>query len=208
MSSNWTRRALSAAALAPALLLLACGGNDTNSNRIKPLQATLNIAAFPNSPDPAVYFVKDPKDTRFPDLETVQVRLYTTTPQTFDAYTVEVHFDPTLVQVGDALEFDPGILGGCGSGAPCAPLCLVNSDMSTGTLLIGVAATGSCPATTLSTDTMLVRIGFIAENTIDPPGSPIELIQGAGRGDCEILLGQSDLGIQCVDGNALMTATH
>jgi hypothetical protein len=212
MSSNWTRRALSAAALAPALLLLACGGNDTNSNRIKPLQATLNIAAFPNSPDPAVYFVKDPKDTRFPDLETVQVRLYTTTPQTFDDYSIEIHFDPSVIQVGTVFEYDPSVLGGCFSGNACAPIaCLVNQDVnSTGTLIISVAGstTAPCSATTLTTDTMLVRIGFIVQNTIDPPGSPIEFIVGPGTGHCEILLGLTNLGIPFEDGNALMTATH
>lgn len=214
MSSNWTRRALSAAALAPALFLLACGGSDKNSNRIKPIQATLTIDPFTNSPDPAVYFVKDPKDARFPDLETVQVRLYTSGPVTFDAYSLEIHFDPSRVQMGNVFEFDQGVLGGCNSGLPCSPTCQVNSSdvNSTGTLLIGVAAFGGCPATTLSTDTMLVRIGFLAQTTIDPPGTPIELIQGAGRGDCEILQYVApdlvDLGIQCVGGNALMTASR
>jgi hypothetical protein len=215
MSSNWTRRTRWAAALAPALLLLACGGNDSNPNRIKPIEATLTIDPFPNSPDPAVYLVKDPKNPGFPDLETVQVRLYTAAaPITFDAYTVEIHFDPSVVQVGSVFEYDPNILGGCNSGQACAPTCQVNSSEvnSTGTLLIGVSAFSGCPATTLTADTMLVRIGFIAQTTIDPPGTSIELIQGPGTGDCEILLydpsGLVNLGIQCVSGNALMTASR
>ena len=210
MSSKWTRRVLTAAVLAPAFLLLACGGDDSPKNRIKPIQATLTIDPFTNSPDPAVYLVKDPKNGQFPDLETVQIRLYTTAPVTFDAYTIEMHFDPSKVQVGNAFEFDAGILGGCNSGLPCAPTCLINqSDVnSTGTLLIGVAKKATCPDTTVSLDTMLVRIGFIAQTTIDPPGTPIDLIQGAGHGDCEILLGLTDLGIPCVGGNALMTASR
>jgi len=210
MSSKWTRRVLAAAVLAPAFLLLACGGGDSPRNRIKPIQATLTIDPFPNSPDPAIYLVKDPKNAQFPDLETVQVRLYTTAPVTFDAYTIEVHFDPSRVQVGNAFEFDAGVLGGCNSGAPCAPTCIINqSDVnSTGTLLIGVAKKNTCPDTTVSLDTMLVRIGFIAQTTIDPPGTPIDLIQGTGHGDCEILLGLTDPGIPCVGGNALMTASR
>src|SRR6185295_8088947 len=125
------------------------------------------------------------------------------------------HFDPSVVQVGNVFEYDPNILGGCNSGTACAPTCLVNSDVnSTGTLLIGVSKVGTtCPDTTLTADTMLVRIGFIAQTTIDPPGSPIELFTSSNpppsdRGDCEILLGSSDLGIPCVGGNALMTATR
>ena len=211
MSSKWTRRVLTAAVLAPAFLLLACGGDDSPKNRIKPIQATLTIDPFTNSPDPAVYLVKDPKNGQFPDLETVQIRLYTTAPVTFDAYSIEMHFDPSKVQVGNAFEFDAGILGGCNNGLPCAPFCIINqADFnSTGTLLIGVAKSApTCPDTTVSLDTMLVRIGFIAQTTIDPPGTPIDLIQGAGHGDCEILLGTNDQGISCVGGNALMTASR
>lgn len=211
MSSNWTRRVLTAAVLAPAFLLLACGGDDSPKNRIKPIQATLTIDPFTNSPDPAVYLVKDPKNAQFPDLETVQLRLYTTAPVTFDAYTIEMHFDPSRVQVGDAFEFDAGILGGCNSDLPCEPTCFINKSNvnSTGTLLIGVVKSATtCPDTTVSLDTMLVRIGFIAQTTIDPPGTPIDLIQGAGHGDCEILLGTIDQGISCVGGNALMTASR
>ena len=189
---------------------MACG-DDSPSNRIKPIQATLSIDAFPNSPDPAVYLEKDPKDPDFPDLETVQVKLYTSvSPVTFDAYNVEIHFDPSKIQIGNAFEFSPTVLGGCNSGVPCAPICLVNNSVvnSTGELIIGVAAPRGCPATTLTADTMLVRVGFIAQTTIDPPGIPIELIQGAGTGDCEILLSAADLGIPCVGGNALMTASR
>lgn len=221
MSSNWTRRRLSAAALAPALLFLACGGDNPNSNRIKPIQATLTIDPFLNSPDPAVYLVKDPKDARFPDLETVQVRLFTSgSAVTFDAYTIEIHFDPSLVQVGSVFEYDTGVLGGCNSGAQCAPLrCQVNTQdvNSTGVLLIAVVGSNnaSCSPTTLTTDTMLVRIGFIAQTTIDPPGSAIDLFTNpvsTEHGDCEILLydstGLVDQGVLCIGGNALMTASR
>ncbi len=203
-----------AAALLLVLLLPACGKDEGPENRIKPIQATLTIDPVPVTPAQAVYFVKDPKDLRFPDLETVQVKLYTTTPVSFDAYTLEIHFDPTVVQIGDVFEYNPDILGGCNSGNACAPLCEINTGdvNSTGILLLGVAATTQgCPPTTVSTDTMLLRIGFIAQATIDPPGSPIELFvnpDSTVRGDCEILLDTADLGIPCVSGNALMTATR
>ena len=198
-----------AAALLLALLLPACG-DEGPANRIKPIQATLSVDPVPVPPAQAVYFVKDPKDARFPDLETVQVKLYTTTPIDFDAYTIEIHFDPTVVQVGDVFEYNPDILGGCHSETPCEPTCLVNTrDVnSTGTLLLVVTALRGCLPTTLTTDTMLLKIGFIAQSTIDPPGSPIDLIEGPSRGDCEILLDAADLGIPFVDGNATMTASR
>lgn len=225
MSSTWTRRRATLpppdsgrrsefivavlAAILLALLLPACG-DEGSENRIKPIQATLSIDPVPVPPAQAVYFVKDPKDARFPDLETVQVRLFTTSPIAFDAYTLEIHFDPTVVQVGDVFEYNPNILGGCNSGTPCAPSCLVNTGdvNSTGTLLLGVTALRSCPPTSLDTDTMLLKLGFIAQSTIDPPGSRIELVDGPGTGDCEILLDLVDRGIRCVDGNATMTASR
>ncbi len=235
MSSTWTRRRktlpppdsgrlsaslfAAAAALILALLLPACGSDEGPANRIKPIQATLSIDPVPVPPAQAVYFVKDPKDARFPDLETVQVRLFTTSPIDFDAYTIEIHFDPTVVQVGDVFEFNPDILGGCNSGLPCAPLCLVNTANvnSTGTLLLGVSAPPGCLTTPITADTMLLKIGFIAVSTIDPPIPPNP---GAGRivlytnpdlskpGDCEILMNLVDLGIPFVDGNATMTASR
>ncbi|MBI1949796.1 MAG: hypothetical protein HYS34_00335 [Acidobacteria bacterium] len=202
-----------AAALLLALLLPACGGDDRPENRIKPIQATLAIDLFQNAPDPAVYFLKDPKDARFPDLETVQVRLYTTGPVNFDAYTLEIHFDPTVVQIGDVFEFNPGLLGGCFGGTTCEPFCLVNTSQAnaTGTLLVGVSKRPDafCPPASIATDTMLLRIGFIAQSTIAPPGSRIEIIEGPGDGDCEILNNLvEDPTVDCVDGNASMTATR
>ena len=228
MSSTWTRRrktlpppdsgrrsaslSAAAAALLVALLLPACGSDDGPANRIKPVQATLSFDPVPVPPAQAVYFVKDPKDARFPDLETVQVKLYTTTPIDFDAYTIEIHFDPTVVQVGDVFEYNPSILGGCFSETPCEPFCMVNTRQanSTGTLIIGVAKNPGafCPIATIAADTMLLKLGFIAQTTIDLPGSRIELIDGPGSGDCEILLPLVDLAIRCVDGNATMTASR
>lgn len=226
MSPTWTRRrktlpppdsgrrsafyVAAPAALILALLLPACGSDEGPQNRIKPIQATLSVDAFPNAPDPAVYFFKDPKDPRFPDLETVQVKLYTTTPVGFDAYNLEIHFDPTVVQIGDVFEYNPDVLGGCHSGAACAPICLTNAAEANlnGTLLLGVSAQRDCPPDSISSDTMLLKIGFIAQSTIEDPGSRIELVQGPGTGDCEILMGLVDQGITCVDGNATMTASR
>src|SRR6059036_1541402 len=116
MLRTWTRRRMTppppdsggrfarrraAAAIFLALLLPACGGKDRSENRIKPVLATLLIDLFPGTPDPAVYLVKDAKDPRFPDLETVRVRLHATTPQVFDAFTLEFTYEFEKVQIGD-----------------------------------------------------------------------------------------------------------
>lgn len=226
MSRTWTRRSAAptppgpgrllpaAIALPLAILLPACGSNDRPKNRIRPIQASLAIDPFPGSPDPAVYLEKV---STTGDLVTVNVKLRATSAITFDAFNLEFQFDPSRVQVGDRFEVNPAVLGDCHSGLACEPFCLTSPDANTtGSLVLGISRNpgAACPSANLSGDTTLLTLGFIAATTIDPPGSPIDLVAGPGNGDCEILQygagpgGLIDLGVECVDQNALMTATR
>ncbi len=212
-----------AAALLLVILLAACGGKDKNENRIKGITATLKVDPFPGAPDPAVYLLKDPKDPRFPDIETVEVRLHTTSPIAFDAFTLEFTYDFQAVQIGDVFSVNPSVLGTCNAGTTCDPLCENNAAQSNQGLTVdasgkahfvmGVAALAGCPTANVTSDTTLVTLAFIAATIIDPPGSRIELFTSTNpppndRGDCEILNGLVDLDIPCVDGNATMTAAR
>jgi len=220
-SRTCTPAARLAAALAALLVLAASApgcGQSKNENRIKPVTASLSIQPFTGTPNPAVFLEK--KQTTG-DLVTVNVNLHTTSNIMFDAYTLEFHYNPTLVQVSDAFEINSTLLGDCcfpgdTSCTPCQPLCEFNTELANtdGTLLIGIAsptnlATGSpCQTANVSMDTTLLTIGFVAASTIDPSGTRIQLISGPGPGTCEILLGLADQGIPCVDGNATMTASR
>src|SRR2546426_1060531 len=79
---------LCAAALVAALVSPACSGSNKTENRIRPIEAKLNIVAFPGTPDPAVFL--EPVSTTG-DLVTVDVKLHNTTgtPIDFDAFTLE-----------------------------------------------------------------------------------------------------------------------
>jgi hypothetical protein len=228
MYRTWTRRRTTAALLL-ALLLPSCHGSNSNENRIKPITATLTIDPFPGSPDPAVYLLRDPKDPRFPDIESVQVRLHTTSPIAFDAFTLEFTYDHQLVQVGDVFNVNAALLGPCDAGGACDPLCDNNAARANQGLTLdadgkahffmGVAARTTCPTAitaNVTTDTTLVTIGFIAATTIDAPGTRIELFtnpNASAHGDCEILQNVAEVlvggqPIPCVDGNAVMTAAR
>src|SRR2546425_3095007 len=135
MSPSWTRRrpltppdsgapvARLAVALAALLLVAASApacGRSKNENRIKPIVATLTIQnPYQGAPDPAVYLFKDPKDSRFPDLETVEVRLRATSPVSFDAFTLEFTYNFLVIQVGDVFDVNPAVLGDCNGGSSC-----------------------------------------------------------------------------------------
>ncbi len=204
------------------LLTPACGGHNKNENRILPVQVTLNIDPFLGLPDPAVFLQEAPPTSG--DLVTVDVKLHTSgAPINFDAYTLEFHYDPLLVNVGDVFDANPAVLGQCcfpnsPTCGSCDPLCSVTSDSNiNGVLLLVVAALPNCPTASVTTDTTLLTLGFIATTTIpgpvpanDPSKAPgrIQLISGAGHGDCEILSNLVDQVIQCVDGNAYLTATR
>jgi hypothetical protein len=267
MSRTWTRRRVNrlppdsgplstriraATALLLALLLPACGGKDKNENRIKPIMATLNIDPFTGTPDPAVYL--ETKSTTG-DLVTVDVKLHSSTPLTFDAFTLEFVYDFQKVQIGDVFRLNPALFGDCSGGLLCSPLCSNNGQFANlgqvvdsqgrAHFLMGVASTSSSPrcskttdlccqndpdcpsgetcttSTTVSGDTTLVTLAFIAATTIDttpaePRGSPIVLFTNPDpanpdptkHGDCEILNNLVDLGVMCVDQRAAMTAAR
>jgi hypothetical protein len=117
---------------APALLLLAlllpsCHGSNVNENRIKPIQADLVIDPFPGTPDPAVFVQKV---GTIGDLVTVDVRLHATTPQSFDAFTLEFVYDFQKVQIGHAFDVNAALLGDCQGGLSCSPLCLNNAQQA------------------------------------------------------------------------------
>jgi len=222
---------LGAAPILAALLLPACGGHNKSENRIKPIQATLNLDAFPGTPDAAVFLEKV---STTGDLVTVDVRLHNATgnPIDFDAFTLEFTYDFNLVQVGDVFSVNGALLGDCNAGNPCDPLCSDNAaDANRGLsvdaggrahFVMGVAAKSGCPAASVSADTTLVTLGFVAASTISgpvPPNDPskapgrIALIAGPGNGDCEILQNVAEVlvsgqPIPCTDGNAYLTATN
>lgn len=156
-----------AAAGALLLLLASCGknGNDTINN-IKPIIGTISIAPIPD--DPAVYFQIGP-----PDKDSVLLDVMfrsTLNAVSMEGYTLEIHYDQGVVQLGG--ELADGMmtgtpLGDCGNDcmASCggnycktctfcednniskdafgpALVCLANLDANrTGTLLIGVSTT-------------------------------------------------------------------
>ncbi len=223
---------LCAAALVAALVSPACSGSNKSENRIKPIEAKLNMAAFPGTPDPAVFL--EPVRTTG-DLVTVDVKLHNTTgaPIDFDAFTLEFTYNFHLVQIGDVFDVNPIVLGDCSAGPSCSPLCSNNvADANLGLtadvngkahFVMGVAATPGCPTASVTSDTPLVTLGFIAATTIPgppvPPNDPnaapgrITLISGAGHGDCEILQNLGDVlvngqPIQCTDGGAYLTGTN
>ena len=116
-----------AAALLLVLLLPSCHDSNVNNNRIKPIQADILIDPFPGTPDPAVFVEKVGTSG---DLVTVDVRLHATTPQAFDAFTLEFVYDFQKVQVGHVLDVNPALLGDCQGGLSCSPLCLNNAQQA------------------------------------------------------------------------------
>lgn len=218
---------LCTATVLAASFLPGCGGKDKVENRIKPIVASLTMTAFSGAPDPAVFLEEV---SRTGDLVVVDVKLHNTTgaPIDFDAFTLEFTYDFRLIQVGDLFQINPALLGDCNAGTPCDPLCSSNAAGANDGLtvdangkthfLMGIAAKAGCPTASVNSDTTLLTLGFIATTTIAGPPGPafdpdqapgrIALISGAGRGDCEILSGLTDLGISCVDGKAFLTASN
>ena len=203
-----------ASAVLVAAALGACSGGTKNENRIKPVTADLALTPYANSPDPAIFLQKV---STIGDLVTVDVMLHSSTTLTFDSLSLEFHFDPTLVQIADVFDVNPAVLGDCGGAGICPAICANNGGLSdtTGDLVLGVNRTPGCSSASLSGDTRLMTIGFVASTVIPAPGTRIELIQSPStHGDCEILQygpPGSDLievPVACVDGNATMTSSR
>ena len=214
------------------MLAPACGHGSKSENRIKPLEAVLTMPNFSGTPDPAVFLEKGQASGGDLVILEVKLRNGTGNPIDFDAFTLEFTYDFNLIQIGDVFEVNGALLGDCGAGKVCDALCSNNAAASNQGLtvdgngkahfLMGVAARPGCPTASVTTDTTLVSIGFIAATTIPGPVSPnnpdtapgrIALISGAGRGDCEILQNVAEVlvngqPISCNDGGAYLTATN
>lgn len=171
--------------------------NVADSPAFTPPPLVADFHAEPVTSDPAVYFEKASASG---DRVMVSLKLRSSSLIDFDAFTMEILFDPSLVQF-TGIDGSNTPFGAC-SAAPCGPLCL-SAVGSPGDLLIGVTALGTCPSASVSGDITLLAIGFAATA---PGSSPIRFVQGPGRGDCEILNDLVDLGIPCLDGNATITA--
>jgi len=220
---------IATAALLFAILLPSCHDSNTNENRIKPILATLHMVTSPGTPDPAVY-LEEVSTTGDLVIVDVKLRNGTGSPIDFDAFTLEFTYDFNLIQVGDAFTVNPSVLGDCHAQTVCDPICNTNAtDANHGLtvdvngkshLFMVVAAKAGCPTASITADTTLVTLGFIAATTIPepvPPNDPsqaqgrIALIAAPGHGDCEILQNVAEVlvsgqPIQCVDGSAYMTA--
>lgn len=195
---------------------LACSGDDDSGPVLGPVVVDITIDT--STTDPAVYFEKVDATG---DMLTVDVKMRTAAPVNYDAFTLEILFDPTHVQINQTFAIDTSLgtcgtlVNGCASGGPnpCDPLCCTNAvDANTsGDLLIGVTAPPGCTATSASEQTLtrLVFLGATAGTSF------LRIVDTANTGDCEILEFDPvlpntliDLGIPCLDGMAQITSTR
>ncbi len=101
MSRIWTgsegRRAVAAVLAAGALLLLPSCGKSKNENKILPVSADIRIDNPATFPAPSVFLQKVSASG---DLVIVDVMLRTSSAVTFDAFDLDLTFDPGIVQLG------------------------------------------------------------------------------------------------------------
>jgi len=196
-------------AAAVLLALAACGGGDEKNN-ILPTYTSFTVT--PPLTDQLVFLQKNPADTNNADnIVIVDVMLRHNAGVNFTAFTLEVTFDPGVVQVGQ-VDASATPLGECGGAGLCPPLCADNVDPSnatpanaTGDLVIGVAKTCGAAATVTGTDRLLT-ISFIGASVGQ---STLTLVDDAGHGDCEILDSNGDpLPITCDSGGAMVTVAR
>lgn len=222
MPSFWTHRSsgpgprmalLSRAfvlAVLPIALFTGCGGND-NANEVQ----IMPIVAMPSFPavldDPVVFFQLSPDDTDpGDDLVMVDVMLRMATPQEFDGFTLEILFNPGILQP-QRIDASATPFGDCDAGGPCTVLNSNLTDASlTGDLTIGVGIIptgGGVPVTPAPGDTRLLTVSFVAAST---GTSTLQLVDAAGRGDCEILRSLAEVSppIPCNDGGASISASR
>ena len=199
MTGSMMTRAALAALLLNAALAGGCSGSSDDENEILPIVADIAITDTSSSDPQAVYLERV---SAAGDLVTVNVMLRTTTtPVTFDAYSLEIELDTGLVSVA-AVDFLSSPL------ASCSPLT-VSAISDNSTLVIGVAASGStCPGgytTNTSTPEILVTLGLRAATT---GSSELHFVSDPlSTGHCSILNILSDIGIPCVDGSPAPTLT-
>jgi hypothetical protein len=204
----------------PVLLALAfagCNGNGNNDDAILPLQAAVTIPDAPSG-DPVVFFQKSPSDTiTNDDIVGIDVMFQSNAGTVFSAFTMEIHFNPGVIQVGQ-VDLTSTPLGDCTATTGLFPICSDNAATSsvspandTGTLLIGVGARSGGPLANVTGPEKLFTLRFIGASV---GTSLIEFVDGPGNGDCEILAEQPapdpplNLGVPCQSGRAMVTVAR
>jgi len=196
--------------VAAALLALNACGNKNDEDKILPTRASLEVT--PPATDPLVYLDKNPNDTdTTDDVVLVDVMLRDSGGATFSSFTLELTFNPGVVQVGQIVN-NATPLGDCTNPPACNLLCQDNVSPSsatpantTGDLLLGVASGQLCTPVTVTTPTRLLTIAFIGASV---GSSQLDLVDGPGSGDCEILDGLNPLSITCDAGGATINVTR
>jgi hypothetical protein len=107
-----------------ALLLPACRGDEGKRNQILPIRASIDLPD-PEPPGPAVFlrqsiFDTDPDD----DLVVLDVVLRTPADLEFDAFNLEIHFDPGIVNVGGDPDDPPFSATPFGTCNQCVRTCM------------------------------------------------------------------------------------
>lgn len=197
-------------AAAALLALNACGNKNNEGDKILPTRASLEVT--PPATDPLVYLDRNPNDTdATDDVVLVDVMLRDSVGATFNSFTLEMTFDPGVVQVGQIIN-DTTPLGDCHNPPACTLLCQDNvspsaatSANTSGDLLLAVASGSSCPSASVSAPTRLLTIVFIGSTV---GSSTLELVDGPGTGDCEILDDLIPLAITCNAGGATINVTR
>jgi hypothetical protein len=179
-----SRVPLLAAAACATLLLPACRGDEGNPSQVLPIRASI-VLPDPEPLGSAVFFRQSVSDTDADDdLVILDVMLRTSASVEFDAFTLEVRFDPGIVNVGGdpmASPFSSTPFGTCSQCLRlCAPPC----------------PTLPCPSATCQ----------VCDGACDPPNtiekvnqSPLCLVNGAdANATGTLLIGVSinqDIGI-------------
>lgn len=223
-SRKWT---LVAVLVAP--LLATCKNEDTGS-KITPIHAVATVQ--PVLDDPAIFLAQSPLDNdSSDDIVLIDVMLRMTAAHEFDDVSLQVRFDPGIVQFAgftQSTTTDNGVtfynpFGLCGSGATfcdkyhpmppapgtTGPQCLSNGTSQPGNAFIGMAALPSslCDSYNKSGTIKLLTLNFIAASV---GSTRIELVSGTQSGDCEILDNLLELPgpVPCIDGMATITASR
>ncbi len=214
---GYAGRALACLLTAALFMLIGCRGDDAR-NVLGPIVADVTIQDT-SATDPAVYLDRFSASN---DLVTIDVRMRTASSVDFDAFNIELLFDPGHIRVSQVFATSTPfgscgtLMSGCatGTGSPgCLPFCCANAvDANiTGDLILGVSAPAGCTVTSAA-DQILTRLVFIAAAT---GSSRLAFVDAPGTGDCEVLMADPmtpntliDLNVPCRDGMAEFTSTR